>query len=59
VEILAHAPGFERAATDVDMQQLYRDNMGPDLAPFQRAQGWSMDEFTDFVKVGGCGCVQV
>jgi hypothetical protein len=52
VEVLAYAPGFDRARTDDDLVQLYRDNMDPDLAPFRRKGGWSLDAFTDFVKVG-------
>lgn len=53
--MLAFAPGFQKARTDEDMQQLYRDNLAPDLAPFKRAGGWGLDSFTDFVKVGGLG----
>ena len=50
--MLAYAPGFDRARTDDDLLQLYKDNMDPDLAPFRRKGGWSLDAFTDFVKVG-------
>jgi hypothetical protein len=50
--VLAYAPGFDRARTDDDLLQLYKDNMDPDLAPFRRKGGWSLDAFTDFVKVG-------
>lgn len=55
MDVLAFAPGFQKARTDDDMQQLYRDNLAPDLAPFKRAGGWGLDAFTDFVKVGGLG----
>ncbi|WIA24005.1 hypothetical protein OEZ85_013630 [Tetradesmus obliquus] len=49
VEVLTYAPGFERARTDADLAQLFRDNLDPDLAPFKRSGGISIQEFKDFV----------
>lgn len=31
--------------------QLYKDNLEPDLAPFQKRGGWGIEDFKDFVKV--------
>lgn len=56
VEVLTYAPGFEKARTDADLSQLYRDNLEPDLAPFKRSGGWSIQEFKDFVTVSGAAC---
>jgi hypothetical protein len=55
VEVLTYAPGFDKARTDADLAQLYRDNLDPDLAPFKRAGGISIQEFKEFVTVGSCG----
>jgi hypothetical protein len=51
VEVLTYAPGFEKARTDADLAQLYRDNLDPDLAPFKRSGGIGIQEFKDFVTV--------
>jgi hypothetical protein len=45
------APGFSRAAADADLNQLFVDNLYPDLEPFQRPGGWSIGDFEDFVRV--------
>jgi hypothetical protein len=52
--VLTYAPGFERARTDADLAQLFRDNLDPDLAPFKRSGGISIEEFKQFVTVSGC-----
>eukprot|EP00878_Enallax_costatus_P026149 GHUV01028032.1.p1 GENE.GHUV01028032.1~~GHUV01028032.1.p1 ORF type:complete len:428 (+),score=17.12 GHUV01028032.1:329-1612(+) len=49
VEVVPYAPGFEKAKTDAELTQLYKDNLEPDLAPFKRKGGWSIDAFKEFV----------
>lgn len=53
VEVMQQAPGFVRAMTDDDMAQLYQDNLLPDLVPFVKQGGLSVEDFKVFIKVGG------
>ncbi len=54
VEVVPYAPGYNKAKTDADLAQLYKDNLEPDLAPFRRKDGWSIEDFKQFVLVSDC-----
>ena len=39
VEVVRFRAGYERARTEGDLEQLFRDNLAADLAPFKRGGG--------------------
>eukprot|EP00877_Chromochloris_zofingiensis_P014367 jgi/Chrzof1/9184/Cz03g39020.t1 len=49
VDIVRYKAGYERARTEQDLQQLFKDNLDADLTPFRHSK-WNISDFTAFVR---------